>query len=175
MLLERNSLGCFNQNMLCLPLPIRLHRSPLCISPTAVPSTSLPHSPPLNLPLCPFFAPLFPQVSSPLPVIAMVVGTGYATAKGEMVRSILYPKPTSFDFVKKLYFFIFNLFLFFLVAAAITLYYQVGRVSVLTSVWVRKVPQCSLLRVPCTEGQAPSLRGGWFAAACLSLPAGALC
>ncbi|GJP34697.1 hypothetical protein CLOM_g19107 [Closterium sp. NIES-68] len=65
----------------------------------------------------------------PMPVAAMVVGTGYATAKGELVRAIIYPKPTSFDFERKLYLFIVNLFVFFLIAAAVTVAYQYNKVS----------------------------------------------
>ncbi|CAI5515340.1 unnamed protein product, partial [Closterium sp. Naga37s-1] len=65
----------------------------------------------------------------PMPVTAMVVGTGYATAKGELVRAIIYPKPTSFDFERKLYLFIVNLFVFFLIAATITVIYQYNKVS----------------------------------------------
>ncbi|CAI5476360.1 unnamed protein product, partial [Closterium sp. Yama58-4] len=65
----------------------------------------------------------------PMPVTAMVVGTGYATSKGELVRAIIYPKPTSFDFERKLYLFIVNLFVFFLIAAIITIIYQYNKVS----------------------------------------------
>ncbi|CAI7803825.1 unnamed protein product [Closterium sp. NIES-53] len=65
----------------------------------------------------------------PMPVTAMVVGTGYATAKGELVRAIIYPKPMSFDFERKLYLFIVNLFVFFLIAAVITVIYQYNKVS----------------------------------------------
>jgi magnesium-transporting ATPase (P-type) len=35
-----------------------------------------------------------------LQVIAVVVRTGFSTAKGELVRSILFPKPMGFKFYK---------------------------------------------------------------------------
>ena len=82
----------------------------------------------------------------------MVIGTGYATAKGEMVRSILYPKPTSFDFMKKLYFFIYNLLVFFLAASIFTACFQaivqdVRRILLLVLLFCPPFP-CFLAALP---------------------------
>lgn len=63
-----------------------------------------------------------------MPTVAMVAGTGFSTAKGELVRAILYPKPSSYDFEKKLYYFIANLVLFAAIACGITIAYQAGKV-----------------------------------------------
>ncbi|CAI5985671.1 unnamed protein product [Closterium sp. NIES-64] len=84
---------------------------------------------PLTLPSLLLFLNVCPSPFQPMPVTAMVVGTGYATSKGELVRAIIYPKPTSFDFERKLYLFIVNLFVFFLIAAIITVIYQYNKVS----------------------------------------------
>ena len=47
--------------------------------------------------------------TQPLPVAGMVVGSGYATAKGQLLRAMLFPKPSAYDFERKLYYFLLNL------------------------------------------------------------------
>lgn len=56
-----------------------------------------------------------------LQVLAVVVRTGFSTAKGELVRSILYPRPLDFKFYKDAMKFI--IFLFFI--ASIGMSYSV--------------------------------------------------
>ena len=56
----------------------------------------------------------------------MVVGISFHTAKGKLVRSILYDKPRKFEFEHKLSYFIYNLVAFLVVACTITLYFQIG-------------------------------------------------
>ena len=58
-----------------------------------------------------------------LPAVAMVIGTSFHTAKGKLVRSILYDKPNKFEFERSLYYFIYNLVAFLGVACAITFYF----------------------------------------------------
>jgi len=47
-------------------------------------------------------------------VQAVVLRTAYSTLKGQLVRSIMYPKPVDFRFTKvKFFFYFLNLFLLF--------------------------------------------------------------
>ncbi|KAF2345531.1 P-type ATPase, partial [Trinorchestia longiramus] len=61
------------------------------------------------------------------PVRAVVVRTGFSTAKGELVRSILFPKPILFKFYQDSMKFIFVLFLLALVGMGYTFYLYIVR------------------------------------------------
>lgn len=61
------------------------------------------------------------RICIPFQVLAVVVRTGFSTAKGELVRSILYPRPIDFKFYKDAMKFI--IFLFFI--ASIGMSYSV--------------------------------------------------
>jgi len=56
------------------------------------------------------------------PVLAMVVRTGFATTKGALILSILYPKPSAFKFQQQSYKFIAALFCVALVGFAVSVY-----------------------------------------------------
>ncbi|KAL2621789.1 hypothetical protein R1flu_001994 [Riccia fluitans] len=62
-------------------------------------------------------------------VAAMVVRTAYGTTKGQLVRAIRFPKPSKFDFERKLYYFVANSVVYLVVVCAITVYFQVGKES----------------------------------------------
>eukprot|EP00271_Cylindrocystis_brebissonii_P009013 TRINITY_DN23598_c0_g1_i1.p1 TRINITY_DN23598_c0_g1~~TRINITY_DN23598_c0_g1_i1.p1 ORF type:complete len:1095 (+),score=245.29 TRINITY_DN23598_c0_g1_i1:277-3285(+) len=62
----------------------------------------------------------------------MVAGTAYATAKGQLIRAILFPKPSKFDFEQKLYYFVANLAVFLVVGASAIIFWQWGERSALT-------------------------------------------
>lgn len=55
-------------------------------------------------------------------VFAMVVRTGFATTKGALILSILYPKPSSFKFVQQSFKFIGSLFAMSLVGFAVSVW-----------------------------------------------------
>jgi magnesium-transporting ATPase (P-type) len=59
-----------------------------------------------------------------MPVLAMVAATAYNTAKGQLVRAILFPKPAKLDFERKMYYFMFNLLLYLLAAIIATIVIQ---------------------------------------------------
>ena len=55
-------------------------------------------------------------------VLGIVVRTGFATTKGSLILSILYPKPSSFKFVQQSYKFIASLFSVALIGFALTIW-----------------------------------------------------
>ncbi len=63
------------------------------------------------------------------PVLAVVVRTGFRTAKGEMVRSILYPKPMKFKFQQDVKRFIIALICLATVGFALSIYVLVSSIS----------------------------------------------
>lgn len=63
------------------------------------------------------------------PVAAMVISTAYGTAKGHLVRAIRFPKPSKYNFERKLYHFVANSAIYLVVVCAATIYFQVGKVS----------------------------------------------
>jgi len=62
---------------------------------------------------------------STLPVVGMVVQTGFSTAKGQLIRAILYPKPSKFDFQRQSYNFIVILLLACFAGCLATIGYSV--------------------------------------------------
>ncbi|KAL2621794.1 hypothetical protein R1flu_001999 [Riccia fluitans] len=61
------------------------------------------------------------------PVAAMVISTAYGTAKGQLVRAILFPKPSKYDFEKKLYYFVANLGVYLVLVCIVTIVWQAGK------------------------------------------------
>ncbi|OAE34108.1 hypothetical protein AXG93_2891s1330 [Marchantia polymorpha subsp. ruderalis] len=61
------------------------------------------------------------------PVAAMVISTAYGTAKGQLVRAILFPKPSKYDFERKLYYFVANLGVYLILVCVVTIFWQAGR------------------------------------------------
>ncbi|KAL3682686.1 hypothetical protein R1sor_000708 [Riccia sorocarpa] len=61
------------------------------------------------------------------PVAAMVISTAYGTAKGQLVRAILFPKPSKYDFEKKLYYFLANLGVYLILVCIVTIVWQAGK------------------------------------------------
>ncbi|KAG6552583.1 hypothetical protein Mapa_005783 [Marchantia paleacea] len=61
------------------------------------------------------------------PVAAMVISTAYGTAKGQLVRAIRFPKPSKYNFEKKLYYFVANSAIYLVVVCAATIYFQAGK------------------------------------------------
>lgn len=59
----------------------------------------------------------------------MVISTAYGTAKGQLVRAILFPKPSKYDFERKLYYFVANLGVYLILVCVVTIFWQAGRVS----------------------------------------------
>ncbi|BFI18309.1 hypothetical protein MPTK1_6g14430 [Marchantia polymorpha subsp. ruderalis] len=66
------------------------------------------------------------------PVAAMVISTAYGTAKGHLVRAIRFPKPSKYNFERKLYHFVANSAIYLVVVCAATIYFQVGKESAMT-------------------------------------------
>jgi cation-transporting ATPase 13A2 len=59
--------------------------------------------------------------------VALVVRTGFNSAKGKLISSILYPKPSSFHFNRDSYQFMGAMFLFALAGMAVSLYFLIIR------------------------------------------------
>lgn len=53
--------------------------------------------------------------------LAIVIATGYNTAKGQLVRSILYPKPNRFKFERDSYFFIIVMIIFGIIGSGVAI------------------------------------------------------
>ncbi|CAM6100809.1 unnamed protein product [Calypogeia fissa] len=63
----------------------------------------------------------------PIPVAAMVISTAYGTAKGQLIRAILFPKPSKYDFEQKTYYFLANLGIYLIFVCIVTVIWQVGK------------------------------------------------
>lgn len=67
---------------------------------------------------------IFRLLPRQMPVVAVVGATAYNTAKGQLVRAILFPKQAALDFEKKMYYFVVNLLLYLLAAIIATIIIQ---------------------------------------------------
>ena len=77
-------------------------------------------------------------------VLGIVVRTGFATTKGSLILSILYPKPSTFKFVEQSYRFIGTLFCVALVGFALTIWQLQARGSSALRIFIRA---CDLVTI----------------------------
>jgi cation-transporting ATPase 13A3/4/5 len=82
-------------------------------------------------------------------VLGTVVRTGFATTKGELILSILYPQPSSFKFVEQSYKFVFFLFCLSLIGFGISIW-QLRRVGADDAIMIIRALDLITIVVPPT-------------------------
>lgn len=81
-------------------------------------------------------------------VKAMVIRTGYLTSKGELVRSILYPKPVDFKFNRHIYRFIHCLAIVALLGFTYTVVLRVYRGDPFRKIFLKAIDLVTIIIPP---------------------------
>lgn len=81
-----------------------------------------------------------------------MIRTGYATLKGQLVRSIMYPKPVDFRFTKDLFKFVGVLFGFACIGFGYTIAIMITRGATLKKIIIRSLDVVTIVVPPALPG-----------------------